>query len=226
MLLLLLMIPFLNYGVYFKGNYLGIGIINGQPIDFCVDLELDGEDAEYNVGEVYHFLSSYTSTSTGKNITVTVKVPGYPVSVLKSTDGGKTFEGTITLSLGPIKLWLLKVPRKLKQTDKGKQEIYSIINSGKEYSAFVRIEKGGGKFMVKGNFEFLKENGFIFNTDNPSLRNLFSGFNGTYEIENNKILLTKENGNSLLGTVYDDGNYIIIPIGREDGMDMEIILVR
>ena len=220
------MFPLISLGAHFKGNYLGIGMIDNEPIDFCVNLELDGEDAEYNVGEVYHFLSSYTSTVSGKNITVTVKVPGYPVSVLKSTDGGKNFEGSITLSLGLIKLRLLKVPRKLRQTDIENVDISSIINSGKDYSAFVKIEKGGGTFMARGKFEFLKDGGFHFITENPKLKNLFSDYNGSYEFENNKIILTKKNGNTLSGLIYDDGNYIIIPLGREDGMDMELILIR
>ena len=208
-----------------RAQYVGIGKIDGAPLDFWTTLEFDDEDGEVNIGNVYKFLAAYNKSESAGNINVTLTVPGNKKCVLKSTDGGESFQGVMPLNK-TINLWLLKVPSKLKVADGTSEDLYQTISSPDGYTSFVQLRKGGGVFSVTSEFLLAEDNYFSIVCDTPSLQEIFTNIRGTYSVEDNKLILKLVTGNTLTGTIYNDGNYITIPVGSKDGMEMTIILIR
>ena len=208
-----------------RAQYVGIGKIDGAPLDFWTTLEFDDEDGEVNIGNVYKFLAAYNKSESAGNINVTLTVPGNKKCVLKSTDGGESFQGVMPLNK-TINLWLLKVPSKLKVADGTSEDLYQTVSSPDGYTSFVQLRKGGGVFSVTSEFLFAEDNYFSIICDTPSLQEIFTNIRGTYSVEDDKLILKLVTGNTLTGTIYNDGNYITIPVGSKDGMEMTIILIR
>lgn len=210
----------------FKGYYQGIGKMAGKPSDLWVTLELDGDDGDYNLGDAYHFLGAYTTTGSGSNFTVSIKVPGMPNSVLKTTDGGESFEGKISLPMNQnLDLWLLKVPKKLKPAEESKEALTEIIGSPDGYNSFLLMKQNSGIYCVTSEVAF--SNGrFSLYADTPTLQDLLHNMKGEYEVEGNKLKLKTDKGYILDGEIFNNGNYIKIDLGSGAGMKLSIILIR
>ena len=207
-------------------NYVGIGKVDGSPIDFWASIEFDDQDAEVNVGNVYNFLASYTLSSKGSTNTISLSVPGSPKCVLQSNDNGESCKGTLSINGKSIKLWLLKVPRKLKKAEQSEEELTKILTSSEGYTSFVKLGKAGGLFSVTSDFFFHKDGRFGISCDTPSLQQMFENIKGAFNVEGSEIKLKLDTGSTISGNIYDNGNYIIIPVGMKDGMDMTIVLIR
>ena len=210
----------------FKGYYQGIGKMAGKPSDLWVILELDGEDGDYNIGDAYKFLGAYTTTGSGNNLTVSIKVPGMPNSVLKTTDGGESFEGKVSLPMNQnLDLWLLKVPKKLKPAEESKEELTRVIGLPDGYNSFLLMRQNTGIYCVTGEVSF--SNGrFSIYADTPSLQDLLRNMKGEYEVEGNSLKLKTVSGHQLKGEIFNNGNYIKIDLGSGAGMKLSMILIR
>lgn len=208
-----------------RAHYVGIGKIDGAPLDFWITVEFDNEDGDINIGNVYKFLAAYNQTTANNTLSVTLTVPGNKKCVLKSTDGGESFQGVMPLNK-TINLWLLKVPSKLKVAEGTSEDLYQTVSSPDGYTSFVQLRKGGGVFSVTSEFLFAEDNYFSIVCDTPSLQEMFANIRGSYSVEDNKLILKLVTGNTLTGTIYNDGTYITIPVGSKDGMEMTIVLIR
>lgn len=209
-----------------SSNYVGIGKVDGSPIDFWVSIEFDDQDAEVNVGNVYNFFAPYTQSRNGNSSTITLSVPGSSKCALQSRDNGESCQGTITLNGKSIKLWLLKIPRKLKKAEQSEEELTEILTSPEGYTSFVKLIKAGGLFSVTSDFFFNKDGCFGISCDTPSLQSIFENIKGVFNVEGSEVKLKLDTGSTISGSIYDNGNYITIPVGIKDGMDMTIILIR
>lgn len=213
--------------VNLKGaHYQGIAKMKGKPIDLWLTLELDDEDIEVNIGEVSNFASPYTKTETGNNVTVSFTVPGSPKAVLKSTDGGSSFEGLISIADIKYDVWVLRVPKKLKPAEQSDEELSSILASPDGYTAFCVLDNKDGKASVTCDFSFTPDGKFSLTCDSPSMQDIFTNFKGTYSVNNGEVTLNSVAGVSFSGPIYDNGNYIKIPVGRKSGMGLTLILIR
>lgn len=206
--------------------YQGIGKIEGNPLDYWVTIEFDDEDAEVNLGNVSSFDGGYTLKGSGNNATITIKVPGGHSGTLNTSDGGESFEGTMKTHAGNVKLWILKVAGRHKKVEMGEAELKKVISSPDGYTSFVKLVHSGVTGCVTSDFEFTPEGRFGIRCDTPSLQEMFANIKGTYSVEGSEVKFTTDNGQTLRGTVYDNGNYITIPVGSKGGMDMTIILIR
>lgn len=215
------------YAVNFSGkHYQGIAKIPGKPLDFWVTFELDDEDAEVNIGEVYNFLASYSATGSGESSSMVLTVPSSPKATLKTSDGGSTLTGTITLDGKKMDLWLLQVPRKLKESDVPSEEMMSILNNPDGYTCFVQLKQSEGTACVTSDFSFGKDGRFNIICDTPQIQEMFANIKGTYSVEGSQVILTTDKGPVLKGNIYDKGNYLTIPVGTKGGMNMTLVLIR
>lgn len=223
----LLLTGFTAKAVKLDGAYYeGIGKVNGKPLDLWVTIEFDDEDAEVNLGKVSSFSGAYTQTGSGSNATVTIKVPGGNTGTLKTSDGGESFSGTMKTHAGNVELWILKVASRHKKVEMGAEELRETVSSPEGYTSFAKLITSSGTACATSDFEFKPDGRFTLTCDTPSLQNIFSNFKGTYSIEGSELKLTTDNGQTLKGTIYDQGNYISVPIGSKSGMDMTIIMIR
>lgn len=207
-------------------HYEGIGKLEGKPLDYWVQIEFDDEDAEVSLGNVSNFMGEYSQTGSGSNATVTIKLPGGNKGILKTSDGGESFEGNMKLHAGDVKLWILKVAGRHKKVEMGAEELLQTVSSPDGYTSFVKLTQSSGIASVTSDFEFTPEGRFGITCDTPSLQEMFANIKGTYTVDGSEVKLTTDNGQTLTGTVYDKGNYITIPVGSKGGMDMTIILIR
>lgn len=210
-----------------KYYYQGIGKIPNKPMDYWVTVEFDDEDADFNVGDIFKFLGAYKCIQKGKDFSVTVDVPSYPKATLISTDNGQSLSGQVTTYDGEVKLWLLKVPKKQKKTQLSESELNGIISSEDGYTCFAILSPGsGGKLSVTSDFTFEPGNRFKMICDSPAIQEIFKNFEGSYSISDGEITLQTDSGTHLTGNIYDDGNYLMIPVGKKNGIDFTLVLIR
>ena len=211
----------------FKGYYQGIGKMAGKPSDLWVSLELDGEDADFNIGETYKFMGAYTVTGSGDNLTVTIKVPGRPECILKTDDGGDTFTGKVSLPMDQnLDLWLLSVPKKLKPAEESAETLKSIVGSPDGYTSFLLMYQQSGVYCVTSEIGFTPEGRFSIEADTPTLQELIGNMKGSYSIEGNKLILKTDKGPVLNGNIYNEGKYIKIDLSQSGRSNLSMILIR
>ena len=219
-----LSLPALNLNKYY---YQGIGKIPDKPLDYWVTLEFDDEDADFNIADMFKFMGGYKCIDKGKDINISVEIPGSSKATLTSKDNGLSISGKVQTYEGPVQLWLLKVPRKLKKSTLSDSELEPIIASSDGYTCFAILKpQGGGKLSVTSEFSFTPGNRFKMICDSPSVQEIFKNFEGNYSITEGVITLKTDSGTVLKGNIYDDGNYLMIPVGTKNGMDLTLVLIR
>lgn len=210
-----------------KYYYQGIGKIPNKPLDYWVTLEFDDEDADFNIGDLFKFMGGYKCSNKGNDLSLTIEIPGSSKASLTSTDNGQSLSGKVPTFDGQVQLWVLKVPKKLKQSQLSDNELEPIIASSDGYTCFAILKpQSGGKLSVTSDFTFTPGNKFKMICDSPSVQEIFKNFQGSYSISNGEIELHTENGTVLKGNIYDDGNYLMIPVGSKNGMDLTLVLIR
>ena len=132
----------------------------------------------------------------------------------------------MTINGSSIRLWLLKVPRKLKKAEGDATKLTETLTAPDGYTSFVQLSKAGGLFSVTSDFFFHSNGRFGISCDSPSLQQMFENIKGEFQVEGSDVKLKLDSGATINGTIYDQGNYISIPVGYKDGMDMTIILIR
>lgn len=209
-----------------KAHYQGIAKMKGQTVDFWVNVDFDDEDAEIDFGEKLNVMGAYTKTESGKNITLNIKVPAAPNAIFKSTDGGSTFQGKIKVGGIDYDVWVLKVPAKLKKAEQSDDELKTILSSPDGYTSFCIFNTGEGICSVTCDFEFSPDGQFNLICDSAGMQDIFRNFKGTYSISDGTVTLNSVAGVSFSGTIYDNGNYLKIPVGKKDGISLTLVLIR
>lgn len=215
----LLLIPFAGFALKMNGkHYQGIAknADTGEPIEYWVDVEFDDEDVSVNIGQIYTFLSPYKMTGGDNNAIISTKMPGFNVPItFKTNDGGSTLTSEFKEpNKGMnLKLWLLKVPRKLKKTVQPYEEVMNTITSTDGYTCFMEIKRDGNLYCVTADAFLYPDGNFKVQQDAESLSKLFQNkFDGSFRIDGGDIFLNLS-GKEYHGEIYDNGNYIKIPIG-------------
>lgn len=199
--------------VKLKGSkYEGAARAKGNAYDYWVTMEMDGEDAEFDVANILNFMGAYTDTQSGDNVTISIKMPGKPNTVLKSTDGGESFTGQMKTDLGDLELWLLKVAKKHKPTEVANEELTNIINSEDGYTCFMIVNVNGRLASMTGEFKFYKDGRFRLLCDNPTMQEILNNFKGSYKVENGVVIMDTDRGVVMKAPVYDEGMYIDVPV--------------
>lgn len=208
-------------------HYEGIGKVAGQAIDFWVTIDFDDEDAEYKVAGAFNISGAYTVSKTAAATTVSVKSPGGKTNTLKSTDGGSSFEGSVTLNGKVVKLWVLEVPASHKACDLPAAELTNVIASTEGYTSFIRVNlPNGAQMCVTSDFKFNADGTYTLTCDTPAIQKIFGNMKGTFKVSGSEITLTDATGKIVTGKVYDNGIYISIPFGTAQGMTLSMVLIR
>lgn len=210
---------------YNGAHFQGIGKVAGKPLDFWVDIEMDDEEADFNIGNINKLTAEYKAGGTTSKPTFSVQVPRSTAAVFKSDDGGESYTGTIKINGLTIDLWFLKVPRKLKPSQLTDEELNKIISSPDGYTCFAQLETQGILACVTADFTF-DDGHFDMQCDSSEIQKMFSNFNGTYSIENGQLNLVAAVGTKLTGKIYDNGKYLVVPVGSKGGMTLKLILIR
>lgn len=210
---------------YNGAHFQGIGKVAGKPLDFWVDIEMDDEEADINIGNINKLTAEYKPGGTTSKPTFSVQVPRSTTAVFKSDDGGESYTGTIKINGLTIDLWFLKVPRKLKPSQLTDEELNKIISSPDGYTCFAQLETQGILACVTSDFTFA-DGRFDMQCDSAEIQKMFSNFNGTYSVENGQLNLVAATGTKLTGKIYDNGKYLVVPVGSKGGMTLKLILIR
>lgn len=187
-------------------KYVGIVKLPGQPIDGWVEMNLNSDNSTIFLAQD-NLPISYTATKNGSNINLNLNFNGKFPSTIKSTDGGSSFSGPLKLPT-QMNLWLVEVPAKQTPVNMSDAELEEIICSPDGYTGFVKVTKGSLIASCTTEFSIDKTNKtWKLDFDSPQIQNLFSLKEGTYKVENNKLILN--NGKTdLVFAVYDDGTYL------------------
>ena len=213
----------------FKGShYQGIGKIKGQPIDAWVDMVIDDGDLEFNMANSFEFAAECTTSGQGDKATLSVKMPGSGTVPLKTTDGGSTLTGTFSRLGQQIDLWLLKVPKKLIPSELSSTELDNIVGSTDGYTAFITVDMPNSQKMCATSEFTLSsaDHSFSMICDSPAVQKIFGKMQGTYTVNGNTLELTDTTGTKAGGKICDNGNYISIPMGGAQGINLTLVLIR
>lgn len=212
-------IPFAATALKMNGkHYQGIAknADTGEPIEFWVDVEFDDEDVTVDIGKVYNFMAPYKVTGEDKSATISTKMPGFNVPItFKTNDGGSTLTADFKEPNKGMKLnlWLLKVPRKLKKAQLPQDELMETVTSSDGYTCFMEIKRGDSVFCVTADAFLYPDGSFKVIQDAQRLSELFKDqLDGSFRIEGAEILLNLS-GIEYHGEIYDNGNYVKIPVG-------------
>lgn len=220
LLALSLLIPLTSSALKMNGkHYQGVAknADTGEPIEFWVDIEFDDEDISVDIGKVYTFLAPYKVTGDDNTATISTIMPGFKVPItFKTNDGGSTLTAEFKEPNKGIKLnlWLLKVPRKLKKAEQTSEKLMETLTSPDGYTCFMEIKRGGNVYCVTADAFMAPDGSFTVKQDSERLSELFKDqLDGSFTIEGADISL-KLSEKEYNGEIYDNGNYIKIPIGN------------
>ena len=214
----------------FGTKYEGIGKVKGQMMDLWVSIDITNNDATVNLGEgALTFPVTCKKTGTQQNPVFSFSNAQANFSfTLKSIDEGSTLEGKFPLGNNNfLDLWLLKLPEKIDKTTLSDQELKTILEDKEGYTSFLKMKKNDGTQALTSYFIFDSDGTFKFIGDSSHISEMFTKINGTYRISNGKVLLNLGDEMEKEGTIYNNGDYIIIPLGNiVRGGNFTIILIR
>lgn len=223
-----LLSPSIAYALNLNGaRYVGQAKLAGQPIDFWTVMTCDDEDADINIAGAFSLSGEYTFTQ-GTNATLKINLYGKPY-ILKSTDGGSSFTGSITYQGKKFDLWILKVPSEMTPASETTDQLEKIVSSSDGYTVFLSLTQNGAKMCVPADAAFNAGSKSLSVTfDNATFQKMFGNLQKcSYSIQGNKITLTEAASRfNQTGTIYDSGNYIEIPLGSAQGMQLSLIFIR
>lgn len=214
--------------IYKGSHYQGIGKVKGQPIDLWMDLVVDDGDLDFNMANAVKCTAEYTISGQGVNPIMTVKLPGIGNVPFKTTDGGQTLTGKMTRMGQTIDVWLLKIPATLAPSSLPTEELDAIVGNPDGYTAFVIVEMPNGQKMCATSDFVLSadDHSFKMTCDLPSLQNIFGKMQGSYKVAEGSLTMTDAGGVTKSGKIFDNGNYITIPMGSSQGMTLSLVLIR
>lgn len=207
--------------------YEGIMKIAGQPMDLYISVKLtSATEGSLNMGGMGEMPITYSATKSGGKMSVKLSNKAISSS-LTSKDKGSSLEGTLSLPSAKAEVWLVKVNETHTAPTVSDEELTTIVGSPDGYTAFVIGEQKGQKVcftadcVLKGT-----DNTWAVTFDNATAQNIFGNMQGTYSIENGKLLAEDSAGKTSTADIYDDGTYIIFPLGSGNGFTFNMVLVR
>lgn len=206
--------------------YEGIGKLAGQPLDFWTTVTFDDEDADISIAGAFTLSGAYTATKTGQTVSLSVKMANGKSYMLKSTDGGSSFQGDVTLNGQTVKLWVLEVAATHKAADLTPEELKNILTSPDGYTSFIIVGINGGKMSVTSDFTFNSDGTYTLTCDSPAIQKIFGNAKGTFTVGQSYVTLTDSTGKTVTGKIYDNGTYIDIPFGTSGGTTLSMVLIR
>ena len=225
-----LLFMFIGSLISFGAKYEGIAKVKGQMMDLWVSIEISDNEATIDLGEGTLTLTGTCKKSgTSKNPIYTFKNPkGDFGFTLKSTDGGSTLEGKFPIDKNnSLDMWLLKLPDNMEKTTLSDEELKQILENKDGYTSFIKIIKQGGTTALTSDFVFEPDGTFNFIGDSSKINELFKQANGSYSISEGNVILNLGNELKREGTIYNNGDYIVIPIGNMvRGGNFTIVLIR
>ena len=211
-----------------KAYYEGIMKIPGQPLDAVFTIMLQGDNATVKMMGA-ELKGPYQLSSAGNNVTLSINLSNGVKLVLKSTDKGDSFTGVYSPKPGmKADIWVLDQPHTYFASNLEKNVLQSIISSPDGYNAFAQLTIGNFDACVVAETTFTKDGRFSISFDNPKVQEMFKNFTGTYSISDDakKLMLKTDNGVTMEGKIWNDGNFISIPVGSKGGMSMTLFLSR
>ena len=67
---------------------------------------------------------------------------------------------------------------------------------------------------------------FSMTCDSQGMQKIFGKMQGKYAVRDGKIIMTDSSGKVVEGTVYDNGKYVTVPMGKSSGLTLDLILIR
>lgn len=206
--------------------YEGLLKIKGQPMDIFGALTLNESEGSFDFAGAVQLPFKYTAKEAGGKVTLTFSSEKLSAT-LTSTDKGGSFEGTISMAGNSMQAWLLSVNPDHKIPDMTDEELLEVVSNPDGYTVFVIGEQGGQKVMFPADMT-LNGDTKTYSTkfDNAIVQNIFGKFYGKYEVKDKKLYLSDSEGTSSSGPIYDNGTYILIPMGSAQGFNFTICLMR
>lgn len=199
-------------------KYMGIGKVKGMPLDLFMQFTFNADKAILTLsGEKMDF--NYKTSVVGKTTKVALSngagqsMGNYTIS----PDGG-TMEGTFPVPGNPINMWLLKVPAELKDAEMSNEDLASTFGSKDGYTLLWVCDTSQGQMCITCDLEAnASTKSYTLSTDITSVAKDVKQMEGTYRVEDGKIILTIKNGSTTKDvklSVYDNGKYLVGDMGR------------
>lgn len=207
--------------------YEGIAKVKGHPLDFWTTINFNGDQARIKLASSVTIKGRSSLTSNGDKCYLIVDSSTGKHIELSSADEGSTFEGTVPFRGEAAQVWLLRVPKEHTPCSIADNELDKIVGSSDGYTAFVRIKMQNTLMSATSDFLLdATDHSFSIKCDTEGLQKIFSAMHGSYKVAGGKIVMKDSTGMTVTGTIYDNGSYIIIPMTRSAGMEIELILIR
>ncbi|MCM1153472.1 MAG: hypothetical protein NC328_07455 [Muribaculum sp.] len=209
-------------------KYIGPAKIQGFPADVWTELTFNADNKMNGIVLLQDIQNeTCTAKKSGKTITVEFATPfGKPLS-LKSTDSGDSFTGTFVKDRVNASFWLIEVPYENVPVNLPTEEVEKIVASPDGYTLFIKGNQNGQAVAFTVDFTFDgASHTYKMVCDNAMIQKIFGKMSeGGYSIDGDKITIDVFNDKKT-GTIYNDGNFITIPLGKSSGIDMEMIFIR
>ena len=179
-----------------------------------VELTITGNKIHLDLGEgVIEFDGTCKKTGV-KTLVINSSSLKSPIT-LTTNDKGQSYSGSSKLPGGQkMDFWFLKVPEELVESTLSDEQLKEIVTSKDGYTAFLKLNDGNITLALTYDLELDKDGHYKFIGDSPIFNQLINNFReGEFEISDGKITLIK-NSDTVSGTIYDNGKYITIPLGK------------
>lgn len=173
-------------------------------------------------------MSNLKATKAGKTINVSADFKGVIKMALKSTDDGATYEGNIDLNGTKLTMWMLDLPANPVKTTLSNEELNGIVASPDGYTCFIKASDGSQAIAIPAE-EYLDgaNHSYKLIFDDSAMNNAWDFIKtGTYSIDNGTFTMNLSNGETATGSIYEDGNYINVDLGRHSGMQLNFLMIR
>ncbi len=214
--------------VSLDGNYYeGIIKMAGQPMDLFSTLKFDASNMELNFAGMADFPATYKATEAAGKMSVKLSSNAFS-GTFSSKDKGSSLEGTIAMNGQQLKCWFVKVDENHKIPEATDAELLKIVSDPAGYTAFIIGDQNGQKVCFSADMVLNKAAGtYSVTLDNAMAQQLFSNMKGNYSVSDKKLVLEDNNGSQTIsGKIYDNGTYIVLPMGSARGMDFSLLMIR
>ncbi len=212
--------------VSLNGNYYeGLLKFPGQPMDGFCTFKFDESGVLVNIAAIAQVpLECSASEAAGK---ILLKITGNCTGTLTSRDNGSSFDGRFTFGDQKTQVWVVKVNENHETPTMEDSELAAIIGNPDGYTGFFLFVDKSMVGCIPTEVTMNDDSTFSFTLDNATLQQLFKKEPLGYKIVDKKMVVTLPGGYELSGNIYDDGTYISIPFGRQQGgTDIALFLIR
>lgn len=212
-----------------KGNYYkGLLKLYQQPMDAFTTMILDDNNATFYMMNDDLELP-YTMKKNGNTEVLDFKMREGLNHTLTSKDHGLSWVGTIGAAEGKYKwdFWLLKWPYTFFFCHMLPEYLKPIICDPDGYNVIIVFDDPRSGTLAAMAEAYFKEDGnFYIKYDNPLMKNHFQSIQGTFSIEDSRIILKADQGTTLVGYIQDNGDFISINMGQISGNSSNLYIIR